>query len=712
MGTKEKSTYFTFTFIVAIAIFHSFCFNIFLTEAYAESGDVFTPSCRPVPLAENYSQAIIWESLGAYKKAHHLYRAVLKDHDLLGARLGYLRTSGFLYLKNSNTKILSHEWLENSLKGLPPREKQRAETFRFLLQGELNSAPIDPRLILSTAQQICSGQFLSHSDYYILMTLFDLCYKRAPKLARQEVPKLFDLINKQLYSSGQCLALDCLLFPFFSQLHPRIKNGWLSSLTDFIEHYPAAFCAPKVAHILMQQEPSPKKVNQILQLGLQHWRHNPYWSEFVFRVVDQPYISTQKSQQLLKSILEHGSAEAQQKAAVQLADLHSGVKEWTRALDYYRHYIQLSQESNVDVRQSLFAALNYLYNQKKHGFIIDYYERHKTLWETKSFYVPRRIFGKSLFKVGRYEDALHQYESWYGELSEISNTPGVYDPRFFIIRTLIYLHPQVALSQIMTLFIGFVLPLLAFIIYYHNVPRARYFHKVAFVISVFILVIQFWSHARLDTLSMRTTFILITAFIRNFLLITAGSVLLLRCGLPCFPVLRFLGQPSNPNKLRVARQTLHETFLALLLMTVLTGVLYFMVQPEISPLLHKIGQYFQHPLITPPGYNQDHIVMINYVLVGAVVEELYTRLFALSLLLWIFKKRRGQYFLAVILTALIWAFSHAGMIDPEWYKIMQVSLMGMVLGILYLRRGIEATLLAHIALNLGGMMIYLVMGGG
>ena len=55
---------------------------------------------------------------------------------------------------------------------------------------------------------------------------------------------------------------------------------------------------------------------------------------------------------------------------------------------------------------------------------------------------------------------------------------------------------------------------------------------------------------------------------------------------------------------------------------------------------------------------------------------------------------------AVSLSSLAWAFVHAGMVEPEWAKLLQVSVLGLVLGLLALRRGAGAAVAAHVCFNL------------
>ena len=63
--------------------------------------------------------------------------------------------------------------------------------------------------------------------------------------------------------------------------------------------------------------------------------------------------------------------------------------------------------------------------------------------------------------------------------------------------------------------------------------------------------------------------------------------------------------------------------------------------------------------------------------------------------------------IAVLLAAVLFAVPHAGMVDPEWFKLVQVTLLGSVLGALCLLRGPGAAVLAHAAFNLSTLLVVL-----
>ncbi len=73
-------------------------------------------------------------------------------------------------------------------------------------------------------------------------------------------------------------------------------------------------------------------------------------------------------------------------------------------------------------------------------------------------------------------------------------------------------------------------------------------------------------------------------------------------------------------------------------------------------------------------------------------EEIMFRMFAIGWLTKVFKRT----FLAVIISSLIWGLGHSGyLIFPMWFRAVEVSCMGLLLAVLYLRFGLIPVIVAH-----------------
>ena len=59
------------------------------------------------------------------------------------------------------------------------------------------------------------------------------------------------------------------------------------------------------------------------------------------------------------------------------------------------------------------------------------------------------------------------------------------------------------------------------------------------------------------------------------------------------------------------------------------------------------------------------------------------------------KWQGNRYWAAIALTSLLWTLGHAGMLDPGWVKLAQIFPVGLMLGWLFRRHGVEACMLTH-----------------
>ena len=84
----------------------------------------------------------------------------------------------------------------------------------------------------------------------------------------------------------------------------------------------------------------------------------------------------------------------------------------------------------------------------------------------------------------------------------------------------------------------------------------------------------------------------------------------------------------------------------------------------------------------------------------AFIEEIVFRLGIQNLLAKIMRLRGEWYWIAIILTAALWSSGHAGSLEPGWVKMAQVFPIGLALGKLFEKYGLESCIVAHGGFNL------------
>jgi membrane protease YdiL (CAAX protease family) len=89
-----------------------------------------------------------------------------------------------------------------------------------------------------------------------------------------------------------------------------------------------------------------------------------------------------------------------------------------------------------------------------------------------------------------------------------------------------------------------------------------------------------------------------------------------------------------------------------------------------------------------------------FVFAAAFVEEIIFRLGIQNALIRLLHLRQGWYWIAIVLTAALWTMGHAGVLSQDWLKFLQVFPVGLMLGWLNLKFGVESSILTHGLLNI------------
>jgi len=120
--------------------------------------------------------------------------------------------------------------------------------------------------------------------------------------------------------------------------------------------------------------------------------------------------------------------------------------------------------------------------------------------------------------------------------------------------------------------------------------------------------------------------------------------------------------------------------------------------------------YFVHPVISDQGRKISELMLSYYVSkdVGLFhiascapwVEEVTWRFFWPALLLYTFRNVRLKWVYSIVITSALWSIAHAGMLNPEWMRFIQIFVYGLLLGWLLKKRGLEACLASHFISNI------------
>ncbi|MFH1655737.1 MAG: hypothetical protein ABH954_03915 [Candidatus Omnitrophota bacterium] len=131
---------------------------------------------------------------------------------------------------------------------------------------------------------------------------------------------------------------------------------------------------------------------------------------------------------------------------------------------------------------------------------------------------------------------------------------------------------------------------------------------------------------------------------------------------------------------------------------VLFGYVFFLILLGLQSAAFHLGQTYIGVWVERIKFTElssAYIPFLSALLIGyraSFSEEIVYRIFGIS---WA-KKYTKNIFLAVLITALVWGFSHTGYaIFPVWFRGIEVTFMGIVFAFIFLRYGIIPVLVAH-----------------
>lgn len=141
----------------------------------------------------------------------------------------------------------------------------------------------------------------------------------------------------------------------------------------------------------------------------------------------------------------------------------------------------------------------------------------------------------------------------------------------------------------------------------------------------------------------------------------------------------------------------------------LSMLLFWSLGVDEGPALEVMRKLF--PRLSPDDPTTLLVVTLPAVVVAAVSEEVVFRgLVQPWLTRWLGGGTRAVA-LAVVVTSAAWAFAHWGNTDAPWLKVGQIFLFGLALGALARRHSVEASMVAHAALNVVAVLATLVLKG-
>ncbi len=167
------------------------------------------------------------------------------------------------------------------------------------------------------------------------------------------------------------------------------------------------------------------------------------------------------------------------------------------------------------------------------------------------------------------------------------------------------------------------------------------------------------------------------------------------------------GRPSLPLMQRLARRGTSQprpnlshgwsaAVVTAITFVAVTALLFKFTRPHLSRTLLGSGQFRIDPrrLSMAP-----EVLAVLIGLYQAVLEEVVYRLGVQGFLVRRLKLRGRATWIAIAAAAALWTAAHAGTLDPNWVKMVQIFPLGLALGVLFRSYGLEIAILAHAFFN-------------
>ncbi len=141
---------------------------------------------------------------------------------------------------------------------------------------------------------------------------------------------------------------------------------------------------------------------------------------------------------------------------------------------------------------------------------------------------------------------------------------------------------------------------------------------------------------------------------------------------------------------------------------VLSSVLFHLLDIDTGKAIELLQAYF--PGLAEAGPGLRALVATPLGLYAAVAEEIAFRGVLLGFLLRLGRERPWVVLVAAVTTSMAWALLHLSLTDAPGIKLVQIFLIGLGLVWITRRWGLEAAILAHMGLNVAGLLGMLVLG--
>lgn len=184
-------------------------------------------------------------------------------------------------------------------------------------------------------------------------------------------------------------------------------------------------------------------------------------------------------------------------------------------------------------------------------------------------------------------------------------------------------------------------------------------------------------------------------FISIAICVLAGMILTQRLQKPSIPILTMLTRTRTTHLSFTFFNYLKPVLIYSIMICIFTALLFKFTHPEISNFLKEMSKTEGNP-----SQYAVQISSIVFFLLVAFYEEIIFRLFIQTFFLYLLRKFSWGSLASILISSLIFATGHFGVLATWWVKFIQTFVIGIILGINMKKYGMETSFTIHAILNM------------
>ncbi|MGF7059492.1 CPBP family intramembrane glutamic endopeptidase [Brassicibacter mesophilus] len=253
---------------------------------------------------------------------------------------------------------------------------------------------------------------------------------------------------------------------------------------------------------------------------------------------------------------------------------------------------------------------------------------------------------------------------------------------------------------VISLLFNFIIGIALLVYYFSNFKEVNSYIKYGiFVLGVYIVLTAFGGGIDVSSIPM-----LIIPYVKLAIYTCIGMHLCSKLGFRDMPLLRKVFRDNTTEKISIKSYTL-STIAVIIGSVGFSYILFKLTTPSASEAIKR--SIDNGDVVTDLGGTLSVDIILLFI--GVVIaEEIIFRFVIPNYLAVQFKLGENKYWITIVASSILWALAHANTLDPEWVKFVQIFPVGLALGAIYKKYGLESCIIAHSGFNI--LMIY-VAGG-